>query len=87
MTAATQITPSASARRLFGRMVARADDTLHLGLPETLDLGCVLKREGEDPSARAQITELLSQEWIEPASDGGWTLYEGTLEASVKLDG
>ena len=69
-----RITPSTEARRLFSRMVARSDDHLKLSVATTLMLGVQLSREGSDPAASDEITELVSQNWIEPTPDGAWAI-------------
>lgn len=75
MEACIKTAPSADARRLFGLMVAHANDDLHLTLAQSISLSVHLMRAGEDHSARSSITELVASQWIDPASDGGWLLH------------
>lgn len=66
--------PSPAARSLFGQMVARADQELHLPLAQCLAISVCRARCGADPKAYTEINELLVADWIGPASDGGWLL-------------
>lgn len=76
MATKTRITPSPEARRLFGRMVARSDDTtLQLGLADTIGLQVDLKHEGADPHAQEAVSELLEEEWIDAGPEGSWILH------------
>jgi hypothetical protein len=75
MGASTILAPSPEARRLFGMMVARADEDLHLTLAQALELSCSLMRSGEDHEAHGEISSLIQAEWIDPAPDGGWLLH------------
>lgn len=70
--ARTAIIPSVSARRLFGRMVARADGK-QLALDQTIALNVHRRRDGQDPDAQAEVTELVREGWLAPDPDsGGW---------------
>lgn len=71
----TMMAPSPSARRLFGKMVAHANENLHLTLPETIALSVDLMRSGEDYTGGDAVTELVAMQWIDPAPDGGWLLH------------
>lgn len=73
--ATTLIAPSPAARKLFGMMVAHADDDLHLTLAQSISLSVHLLRAGEDHMASGAVTELVSSQWIDPAPDGGWLLH------------
>lgn len=68
-----RIKPSRQARRLFGLMVQRADTNLHLPLSDTLELSVERTRAGHHDGY--EIGELLDEEWISPAPDGGWLLH------------
>ena len=73
----TAITPSVSARQLFGRMVARAEH-MTLGLDQTIALSVHRKREGQDPHAIEEVSELVNAGWIRPSSDtDGWEFTDG----------
>ena len=67
----TRITPSASARDLFNKMVARADN-LHLSMSSTLELAVDRKRQGRNDAE--EIYELQHEAWVQQARDGGWLL-------------
>ena len=73
--ATTTLAPSPAARKLFGMMVAHADDDLHLTLAQSIHLSVHLLRAGEDHMASDAVTELVSSQWIDPAPDGGWLLH------------
>ena len=73
--ATVKLAPSPPARRLFGLMVAHADNQLHLSLAESISLSVHLMRAGEDYTARSSVTELVAAEWISPSPDGGWLLH------------
>jgi hypothetical protein len=60
---------------LFGKMVAHADEDLHLSLAGSIALSVELMRSGEDHTASDEVTELVRMEWIDPAPDGGWLLH------------
>lgn len=49
-------------------------DKNHLGVEQALMLGVEELRRGNDPKCSAQIAELVEQQWIDSATDGGWTL-------------
>lgn len=67
-----QIRPCAEARQLFNAMVPRArQETLHLTIDETIALGVVRRREGD----AELVKELLAEEWIDLAADGGFILH------------
>lgn len=74
MAVTARISPSPEARALFSQMVARADDDeLHLNLDDTLALAVERKRDGYQDGGN--IIELLQEEWIDRAPDGGWLLH------------
>lgn len=74
MAVTARISPSPEARALFNKMVACADDdTLHLNLDGTLALAVERKREGHQDGGN--IIELMQEEWIDHAPDGGWLLH------------
>lgn len=56
-------------------MVVRSDDNLYLSLDQTLKMGVELSREGRDPMALPEVSELREHEWIDAAKDGGWLLH------------
>lgn len=67
-----RIRPSADARHLFNQMVLRAEPTtLHISIRDTIALGAERRRQGD----QKLITELLVEEWIDLADDGGWLLH------------
>ncbi len=71
---ATEVTPSPTARRLFNRMVNRSDEHGCLSINASFLLGVELGREGGDPQATTEITELVKEHWIVPQREGGWLL-------------
>lgn len=74
------IKPSSTARLLYSRMVAKANDLsksseeLYLPLDGALSLSIDLRNENKDPNAPLDITELLEEGWIAAHNDGGWKL-------------
>lgn len=78
METAAQIKPSPEARTLFGTMTVLAqpvdEQVLHLDLSSTIAAGCRRARRGQDAGASSEVLELLDEEWIHPAPDGGWLL-------------
>ena len=77
------IKPSATARLLYCRMIAKANElkdssdgleNLYLPLNGTLSLSIELRNENKDPEAPQDITELLEEHWIAAHNDGGWKL-------------
>jgi len=68
----TTIKPSPQARRLFSQMVARSED-LHLSLSATLELS--VERVSSGNRDHTEIHELVREEWIDQAPDGGWLLH------------
>lgn len=73
----TEVTPSTSARALFGQMVNLSDDEGKLSLLNTITLGVAVHRQGSDPQVMPEVAELRQEGWIQPAGDGGWLLGEG----------
>lgn len=64
--------PSASARMLFGRMVAKSDGA-KLNIGQALTLSIEMVQEGRNPLASSEIAELQDTGWIR--RDGGsWLL-------------
>lgn len=79
----SSIKPSSTARLLYCRMVAKANDLknfsegiekLYLPLDGALSLSIELRNENKDPDAPKDITELLKEGWIAAHNDGGWKL-------------
>jgi hypothetical protein len=78
------ISPSASARILFGRMVKKANDLndhrsydkdqIYLPLNGTISISIQLKNENKNPDAPEDITELIKLGWITAHDEGGWNL-------------
>jgi hypothetical protein len=69
--------PSPEARRIYGMMVARADNydgELVLSLAQSIKLSCTLSRTGRDPQAVVAVAELKEADWITPEPRGGWCL-------------
>lgn len=75
MAVASEIKPSAEARQLYSRMVARAGENLVLDVEQAVVLGVERGRRGEDPKARIEINELVREEWIEAGEGGAWILH------------
>lgn len=73
MAVTERIKPSPKARQLFNKMVVFTIDG-HLTLGQALALGIKLHRSGEDAQAGREVAELVQEEWIRPAEDGGWHL-------------
>lgn len=68
-------TVSPPARDLYWSMADRADKrSLHVPLEQVLVISIERKREGKDPGATSEISELVEADWIGEASDGGWNL-------------
>jgi hypothetical protein len=75
-----QVKPSQEARRLFNKLVSKADEGGMISLSQTIALDVQLKRERHDATSE-QVRELLEEGWIEPADDGGWQLPEPRVES------
>jgi hypothetical protein len=71
MTNGTDIHPSADARQLFSKMVARAEDSF-LALDQTIALSVERRQQGRDPACCQEIDELVSEGWLTATPDGGW---------------
>lgn len=67
------IRPSPQARQLFCKMVNHSDDC-NMAISQAFQLGLELGSAGLDPSASVEITELVSESWIRPDTEGGWLL-------------
>lgn len=76
----TTIKPSPEARRLYGRMCARATfheptEEIVVPLSQVLALSAHMQREGaSDPLAYREVQDLKRTGWISPHPDGGWSL-------------
>ena len=66
--------PSATARQLYGQMVARSDDNLILTVSGALNLSIERQRAGMSTQAEGEMTELLAAGWVTTHSSGGWDL-------------
>jgi len=72
MSTTGEIQPSAAARQLYCQMVNRAEPkTLHINIDDTIALGAERRRLGDSKL----ISELVVEEWIDLADDGGWLLH------------
>lgn len=69
-----QLKPSREARSLYSSMVARSDGG-HLKLEQTVELGAERVKQGRSVKEDGRLAgELCKEDWMEPASDGGWLL-------------
>lgn len=74
MTQIQQLKPSREARSLYSSMVARSEGG-HLGLESTVELGAERVKQGHNVRNDGRLaSELCQEDWMEPASDGGWSL-------------
>lgn len=75
-----QLKPSREARSLYSQMVARADQTGHIGLEPTVKLGAERVNKGNDVRVDGELVkELCREHWLAPANDGGWTIQGFSL--------
>lgn len=68
----TTITPSSSARLLFGRLVARIDRRAEheLSFASALEFSKDIVREG-NRSAGRDLSELINEGWVSTTEEGG----------------
>ena len=52
-------------------MVARSQDN-HISLGDTIALSVERCKKGSDPTACAEVAELVDEGWLASAPDGGW---------------
>src|SRR4051794_40330317 len=68
------ITPNPKARRLFSKLVARADDNMIVDLSAAMSIAVERMNAGEPPMAHEEISELMHSGWLIPAPQGGWSV-------------
>lgn len=71
------IRPSREARDLFGRLVINSDGEGHISLDNTLLVATMIAHDQDAEASASSVGELIDNDWIEPAGDGGWFLGEG----------
>ena len=67
------LTPSPQARSLFNQMMRLTTDK-KLSVSHSMQLAIERYRSELDPTAGNELQELLDEQWIDRANDGGWII-------------